>query len=344
MRIILASYSGLMLNKGGPTYKLIHTKKHLEKLGVDVMFHDMWDQNIEFSKDDIFHLFNAGMATYPLAKNLRESYLNYVVNPIFYSNHSAKVLQAYLKTEETSRKFLKRSYSDYYFTKFICDNAVRVLPNTIAEGELLNKGLAVDNKKMQIIHNGVEKRFAESEATLFQKKYGIKDYILYVGHLGPFRKNGKKIIQALSQIDHPSVIIADVRNNKEGEWCREALRNNKKILFIEWLDHDSKMLESAYAGAHTFILPTRYETPGRAALEAGLAGANIVITPKGGTKEYFAEFAEYPNPLSVDSIKQSIEISLNKPKTTALRERIMQNYIWEIIAKQTVKMYSEVIK
>jgi len=55
-----------------------------------------------------------------------------------------------------------------------------------------------------------------------------------------------------------------------------------------------------------FILPTRYETPGRAALEAGLAGANVVITPYGGTREYSEEFAEYAEPHSVDSIKGGI--------------------------------------
>ena len=344
MKIHLLSYQSLMLNRGGPTYKIIHLKEALLNLGIDVKLFDMWDANCTFGKKDIVHIFNAGVSTYAAAANLKTADVKYVVNPIFYSNHSASVLKTYLKAENVMRKFMKRSYSDYYFTKYICDNSAKILPNTHAEGELLITGLNTNRNKTQIIYNGVEKRFAESDPTPFHKKYGLKDYILYVGHLGPFRKNGKKIVQALSEINHPSVIIADVLHNEEGQWCRNEIKKHKNILLIEWINHDDPLFASAYAGAHTFILPTRYETPGRAALEAGLAGANIVITPKGGTKEYFADFAEYPDPLSIDSIKKSIEISLNKPKTTGLRERIMQNYIWEIIAKQTSNMYQEVLK
>jgi len=43
------------------------------------------------------------------------------------------------------------------------------------------------------------------------------------------------------------------------------------------------MLASAYAACDVFVLPSMFETPGIAALEAGLAGAKIVITKYGGT-------------------------------------------------------------
>jgi glycosyltransferase involved in cell wall biosynthesis len=228
-------------------------------------------------------------------------------------------------------------------TKDICDNADKVLPNTIAEGELLEKGLWINPNKIQIIHNGVEARFADADPSLFQKKYNLKDFILYVGHLGPDRKNGRNIIKALQKLDHPAVIIADVLHNPEGEWCRREIEKSKNITLIEWLNHDDPLFASSYAACHTFILPTKYETPGRAALEAGLAGANIVITPRGGTKEYFEDMALYPNPLSVESIVKSIEKSLNRKKEVILKEHIQKNFIWEVVAEQTLRMYQNVI-
>jgi len=344
MRIHLASYQSIMLNRGGPTYKLLHTKKALEELGVDVKLFDMWDFNLKLSKDDLVHIFLANISTYSLATNLKLYNAKYVVNPIIFSNHPAWKIKLYQKLEKPINKLFIRSMSDYKITNLICNNAEKILPNTIDEGDLLVKGMNVNRDNMQVIHNGVEARFADASASLFPKKYGLKDFILYVGHLGPDRKNGRNIIKALQQIDHPAVIIADILHNAEGEWCRKEIDRSKNITLIEWLNHDDPLFASAYAACHTFILPTKFETPGRAALEAGLTGANIVITPHGGTKEYFGEFAEYPNPNSVTSIQNAIELALNKKKTLDLSNHIKKNFIWPVIAKETLKMYKNVLK
>lgn len=344
MRIHLASYQSIMLNRGGPTYKLLHTKKALEEIGIDVKLYDMWDFNLKLTKDDLVHIFLANISTYSFASNLKLYGAKYVVNPIIFSNHPAWKIKLYRNLEKPLNKLFIRSISDYKIINLVCNNAERVLPNTIDEGNLLVEGMNVNRDKMQVIHNGVEKRFAEADASLFQKKYDLKDFILYVGHLGPDRKNSKNIIKALQQIDHPAVIIADILNNEEGKWCRKEIEESKNIKLIEWLNHDDPLFASAYAACHTFILPTKYETPGRAALEAGLAGANIVITPNGGTKEYFAQHAEYPNPNSVESIITAIKISLDKKKTDELKKQILKNFIWEVVAQKTADMYKQIIK
>ncbi|MDP8313973.1 MAG: glycosyltransferase [Candidatus Celaenobacter antarcticus] len=344
MRIYLASYQTLMINRGGPTYKILCLRDELEKMGVDVHLFDMWDYGMKFTDDDLIHIFNANIYTYPLAINLKLYGAKYVVNPIFYSNHSAQKIHMYRMLEAPFRKIFKRTYSDYFFTKYICDNAERVLPNTRDEGNILNSALGIKREKIEVIHNGVEERFAYADPSLFEKKYGLKDFILYVGHLGAVRKNGPKIIEALKKIDNPAVIIADVLKNEEGAACREEIEKSNNITFIEWLKHDDPMFASAYAACHTFILPTRYETPGRAALEAGLAGANIVITPYGGTREYFEHFAEYVEPHSVDSIKKGVVRSLNKKKNDQLKEHILSRFVWEIIAAKTVDMYDKILE
>jgi len=343
MKIYLASYQTLMINRGGPTYKILCLKDTLEKLGVDVCLFNMWDYDLKFTDDDLVHIFNANIHTYPMANNLKLYGAKYVVNPIFYSNHSAQKIHLYRMLEAPFKKIFKRTYSDYFFTKYVCDNAKMVLPNTRDEGNLLCGALGVEREKIQIIHNGVEERFAHADPSIFEKKYGLKDFILYVGHLGAVRKNGPKIIEALQRIDHPSVIIADVLKNEEGDLCREMLSHSKNILHIDWLKHDDPMFASAYAACHTFILPTRYETPGRAALEAGLAGANVVITPYGGTREYFEQYAEYTEPSSVHSIVEVTEKSLEKKKDSVLKDHILKNFLWDKIARQTLQMYKRVL-
>ena len=343
MKIYLASYQTLMINRGGPTYKILCLKDEIKKLGVDVSLFNMWDYDMKFTNEDLIHIFNANLHTYPLAYNFRLYGAKYVINPIFYSNHSAQKIHLYRMLEAPFKKIFKRTYSDYFFTRYVCDNAEMVLPNTRDEGNLLCSALGVKREKIEVIHNGVEERFAHADASLFEKKYGLKDFILYVGHLGPVRKNGLNIIRALQKIDHPSVIIADILKNEEGDACREEIEKSKNITHIDWLKHDAPMFASAYAACHTFILPTRYETPGRAALEAGLAGANVVITPYGGTKEYFEQFAEYAEPSSVHSIIEATEKSLEKKKDSALKDHILKNFLWDKIAQQTLQMYKRVL-
>ncbi|MEA2103242.1 MAG: glycosyltransferase [Candidatus Cloacimonadota bacterium] len=343
MKIIIASYQSIMLNPGGPSYKTLQMKEGLLQAGIDAELFDMWNKNLKFGKNDLVHLFNASISTYALAKNLSLNGTRYVVNPIFFSNHSAKTLRNYQRFEKPFRNIFKRSISDYKLTKSICNGAEMVLPNTKEEGDLLVNGLGIEKNKIRVIHNGVEKRFANANPKLFVEKYGLNDFILYVGHLGPVRKNGLNIIKALRQIDHPVVIIANVLKNDEGQKCLENIAESKNITHINWLDHDDPLFASAYAACKTFILPTRYETPGRAALEAGLAGANIVITPFGGTKEYFGNMVDYPDPHSIESIKNTIKNSLNKPKSNKLKNHIIKNFIWEIIVQKTIKIYKEII-
>jgi glycosyltransferase involved in cell wall biosynthesis len=342
MKIYFGTYQALLMNRGGPTYKIFSLKEHLEKLGVNIDLYDMWNASKQPNSQDLVHLFTANLNTYPLARNLKIAGIPYVVNPIFFSNHSATLIKKYRFLEKIASTVLKRSYSDYTVTQEICEQAIKILPNTAAEGALLQQGLGVSSAKTQVIYNGVEKRFAQADKTLFKQKYGWEDFVLYVGHLGSHRKNGRNIVRALQKLKQPAVIIADVLQTPEGIWCEQQIAKSKNIKLIKWIKHADPLLASAYAACHTFILPTRFETPGRAALEAGLAGANVVITPIGGTKEYFMDFAEYARPDSVQSIVHATEKMLNKKKNSKLQQHILDNFIWEKIAKQTWQMYKQI--
>jgi glycosyltransferase involved in cell wall biosynthesis len=189
----------------------------------------------------------------------------------------------------------------------------------------------------------VDERFYTADPTPFVRKFGMTDFILNVGHTGHVRKNVLSLIRALAGIDRPAVIIGRFIAGPYGELCRVEAGKNKNILLIDGLENSSEMLASAYAACDTFVLPSQFETPGIAALEAGLAGAKVVITPHGGTKEYFGSMAQYVNPASVDSIRAGIERALAAPKTTALREHIRKNFLWQKVAEKTAAEYSRAI-
>ncbi len=69
-----------------------------------------------------------------------------------------------------------------------------------------------------------------------------------------------------------------------------------QVIWLGRLDHHDPLLASAYAAARVFALPSWFETPGLAALEAALAGCAVVITPYGSTREYFGDLVEYARP------------------------------------------------
>jgi glycosyltransferase involved in cell wall biosynthesis len=234
-------------------------------------------------------------------------------------------------------------WTDYGFSARICSLADRVLPNTEAEGELVELGFEVPASRIRVVPNGVEERFLDADPDLFIRTYGIRDFILNVGHIGSPRKNVLRLIEALRTIDRPAVIIGKVHQNEYGRRCLAEAARNPKITIIPGLSNDSEMLASAYAAASLFALPSLFETPGIAALEAALAGASVTITRHGGTVDYFGDRADYVDPKSVDSIRDGINRGLARPRDGALREHIRTKFLWQHVAAQTAEVYSEVV-
>ncbi|MDD8018626.1 MAG: glycosyltransferase, partial [Bacteroidota bacterium] len=231
----------------------------------------------------------------------------------------------------------------YEFTRQICDWSKAVLPNTHDESNLISQGLHISPNKITAIPNGVESKFEFGDPTLFKKKYGIENFILNVGHIGPERKNVLSLIRSLKKIDHPSVIIGRITDSPLAQQCLQEANESKNILIIDGLDNDSEMLASAYAACEVFTLPSLFETPGIAALEAALAGAKIVITPFGGTKDYFGTMAEYVDPYSIQSITDGIVKKLNEKKDPALRDHIRKEFLWSRVAEKTLSVYNKLL-
>lgn len=343
MKILFATYGGVFLNRGGPFVKITNTKKSLEDIGIDVHYIDYLKTAEEFKNCDLVHLFGSGFSVYEIARNMHVENVKFVVNPIFYTRRSAKTVRLISDLDKFTRKVIRGFWWDYGFTRDICNWSQQVLPNTMAEGEIIQKGMGVAADKFTVVHNGVSSHFIHADPALFKKKYGLDNFILTVGHMGPDRKNVLKLVKALSEIDHPAVFIGRKVNMGETAEILKLAQKNKNLLIIDDMQNDAPLLASAYAACDTFVLPSKFETPGRAAMEAALAGAKIVITPHGGTKEYFKDYAHYVNPYSVTDIKNGIERGLNGTKNRELKDFIYNNFTWEKIADKTVNLYKYVL-
>jgi len=342
MNVTFAGYQAVSIIHGCPNTQIRNTAKYLGRYDVRVRFFDPW---APFTKagSDIFHLFAANIGTYHLAREVHTLGIPLVVSPIIYSLHSPRFVRITLGATRFLQEFGRGIWSDYIFASDVCRWAERVVPNTRGEPELVSRGLGVPASRISVIPNGVDPRFERATPGPFRKKFGFSNFILNVGHTGHGRKNVLRLIKALATIDHPAVIIGQIIKGPYGDECVREAAKYKHIMLIDGLESSSALLASAYAACEVFVLPSLFETPGIAALEAGLAGAKVVITPHGGTEEYFGSMATYVNPLSVESIRAGIISALDRPKTDELQKHIRTNFLWKHVAEATAAVYRDVL-
>lgn len=343
MRIGVIAPQSVSMVRGGPEVQVRNTMNELAGLGVEAEYCTPWT-DLRTQRLDLVHVFGANFSNYDMAVRLSEYGIPFVVSTIFFTLRSAAAIRTALQFEQFAGRFFKGIWTDYGFAARLCRLAGRLLPNTEHEAEKVTDGFGITRGRVTVVPNGVDERFSKADPTLFEEKYGIHDFVLNVGHIGSRRKNVLNLIRAVKHIDCPLVIVGQVQRNEYGIQCLEEASENKKIMIIEGLSNDDPLLASAYAAARVFALPSHFETPGIAALEAGLAGARVVITPHGGTKEYFSEHADYADPFSVSDIATKIKRALERPTDTALREKILREYLWQHVARRTLDAYRVVLE
>ncbi|MEO0082724.1 MAG: glycosyltransferase family 4 protein [candidate division WOR-3 bacterium] len=337
MKVMFGTFSAATILGGGVRVQVNSLARELRKLDVEVELFDPW-KDYQLKEYNLFHLFGAHVGTYHLGRAVKSLGMKLVLSPVFYSRRSARSVASFVAV---SKRLRKRGgfWTEHMFCKELCDMADLVLPNTRAEADMMTGAFGVPAAKLGLLPNGVDERFYYASPDEFVSRYGLRDFILYTGHIGWGRKNVLALLNAVRGIDRPLVLIGGVIHNDYGRRCLELVRELPGAIHIPALPADSTILASAYAACDTVVLPSFYETPGLSALEAGLAGAKVCITKHGGTTEYFGEHATYLEPSSVESIRQALVESIAKPKTEALRELIRQRFLWGEAAKVLAAAY-----
>jgi glycosyltransferase involved in cell wall biosynthesis len=338
MRVLFSTFAASSVLGGGVDVQVRALAREATALGVQVELFDPW-KKYRVEEFDLFHLFSSHAGTYHIGRALHSMGMRMVLTPVFYSRHSPAKVAAMLSV---AKKLRSRGgfWTEHMFCKELCDMAELILPNTQDEMTMMTRAFGVQPALMIELPNGVEERFVDATPDLFVREYGLHDFILYVGHIGWGRKNVLALLNVLKRIGHPAVLIGPVIQNDYAQRCRKTIESSPNVRLIPGLPSDSPLLASAYAACDTMVLPSFYETPGLAALEAGLAGAKVCITKYGGTTEYFGEHALYLDPKSEESIERTLRNSLARAKDDQLRRRIADRYLWRYAGQRLVQAYS----
>ena len=313
--------------------------KAAKKAGVPVAVSTIyWDHSEWLSKLDSSAQFWQTEVKMPLMKKAIKCAMPAWLNAVYSwlrLRKSRLPLSDYYHWHKLDRKMPRtRSRDDIVKEMFL--EADILLPNSHTEMAHLRQHLGVENK-YHVVPNSADLSFACAKPDWFVNEFGVKDFVMCAAYLSE-RKNQLALLRAMKDTDVPLVLTGPAENQYAAVCRKEA---GGSVLFTGPMSREQ--IASAYAAAKVHVLPSYYETPGLASLEAALAGCTIVTTDRGCTREYFGDFVYYCDPASEESIRSAILKALEGPPRAGLKEHIVKNFTWDRAGLETLKGYRTVL-
>lgn len=346
MKILFNCNASGFQSPGGGEVQLLKTKEYLDKNKINVKLFDQWKDKI--SDYDIVHNFGKSNNCYDVIHFAKLQNVKIALTPIYnwpsikYGLNETSGIKNKLKLLIYLSAKNNSMFNSFSKTKLMMNESDAIFVDSNTEASLLTKHFRISKDKIKIIPVGVEKKFKNAKPDLFIDKYRIEDFVLFVGRIDR-RKNLLNLIKVVNKLKLPLVIIGDKVVDQlpyYGE-CRKLANSN--VHFLGKFDMDSDLLRSAYSASKVLALPSFIETPGIVALEAALAGTNLAITERGSTKDYFSNYVEYVNPLSIKSIEVALKRAFYKEKSKKLSEHIETSYTWDIVIKKIIDEYKRLV-
>ncbi len=209
----------------------------------------------------------------------------------------------------------------------------------------------VPDERMVTIPNGINlSRFDPSHASAkksIRQHFNIPQdvkLVLFVG--SQYRLKGLEFaIRALAKLQTPAYLLV-VGGDSIAPFKRlaEQLNIADRVVFAGARND----LPSIYPAADAFVLPTLYETFALVCLEAMASGVPVLACPVGGIEDYLRDGE---NGFHVKREPQDIALKLDRLlNDPQLSKRLSegglataQNYAWDKIAKQYLKLFNEVL-
>lgn len=364
LRVLFCSRATLFSGPGGDTVQILKTAEYLRSLGCEVEI--SVDPESAVEGFDILHLFNLArpQGIYRQAKKARHQGIPVVLSPIYVDYREADraargplerllfrcipgSIAEYLKmatrvvvnreanrgTSIVLRKGFRRAQRE------LIEMSSMMLPNSDSEMSRIRQDFPeAQRSKCAVIPNAIDSHLFDPAHTKIALEY--KDCILSVGRIER-RKCQLELMRALKGTGLKLVLIGMPGPNHIRYFEQIQREADETVSFIGQVDHSE--LSRYYAACKVHALVSWMETTGLSSLEAGAMGANIVITAKGDTRDYFGDLAYYCSPGSVDSIRAAVLAAHDAPRSPLLRNRILQRYTWDITAKCTLAAYHNVL-
>ncbi|KJS00166.1 MAG: hypothetical protein VR68_07560 [Peptococcaceae bacterium BRH_c4a] len=319
-------------NPAGDSIQLLKTKEYLKKLGVKV---DVSTSVSSTAGYDLVHLFNTTRVaeTYRFFRAAKKYGTPVAVSTIYWD------FGDFLSSPDAPGRLRNAWSSTARHRKEIFREAGILFPNSRLEEDLIRFQYG-QVAPCHVVPNGADPVFARGDPEEFYRLHRMKDFILCVGRIS-LRKNQLSLAEALRNTGLPLVLAGPVNDR---EYLRKVISSGENVFFINSLDH--QRLPSLYAAARVHALPSWFETPGLASLEAALSGCRVVTTERGSAREYFGDLACYCHPESVESIRNAVLAAFSSTdleKQRLLKDRMLSHYTWNNVAVETLIGYKKIL-
>ncbi|MGD8506028.1 MAG: glycosyltransferase family 4 protein [Candidatus Bathyarchaeota archaeon] len=232
--------------------------------------------------------------------------------------------------------------------------------------ELITLGFPAE--KIKVIYNGVDpqkyslQQVSKDKISKIRQSYGIKDddlMILFLGRL-VLVKGVDKLIGAMRHVLHeiPNAKLVVVGLGEMRDYLEKMVQNLNlqdvvKFCF-EFIPEEERIAH--YAACDVAVFPSLYEPFGIVALEAMSMGKPVVVGARGvsGMREIVIPTGQdqcgfHVNPNDPPDIAWGIISALKDPQVKAQlgkngRKRVLQEFTWDVIAKRTAQVYSELME
>lgn len=161
------------------------------------------------------------------------------------------------------------------------------------------------------------------------------------------RKGVQYVIDAIKDIkDHELIICGDgpFRENLERQIGKLKVSNIHLLGFVS-----TERLKYEYETSSIFVLPSSAENFPVVLLEAMASGCAIITTDSTGCPEVVGDTALLVRPKSSDEIRTALNKLINNDQLRTelglkAKQRVEKNFTWEMVAKDYVRVYEEVIR
>lgn len=258
----------------------------------------------------------------------------------------------FLKELSASGKFYK--YIENRMLKKMLENPIHIIAiSNKTKGDIIEY-FGINPDRISVIHYGIDEIFRPLNSVEdITNNYGINNpFILYVGNLEP-RKNVGGIITSFYKLKkmgilHKLVIVSATKGYYYDKILRmiNKLNLEKEVTFAGFIP--PKDLPRMYNAADLFVFPSFYEGFGLPPLEAMACGCPVITSNTSSLPEVVGDAGIMVNPYDVDGLANAMyEVLCNdglKEDMTKKGLNRTKMFSWERAAKETIKVYEEVMK
>ena len=325
MEIVLATYPWAYFTPGGGEIQIEMLNKYLKKKNITIHKFDNWNPQ---TKPNIYHFFSCMGGSIDFCNYLKSINKKLIISASLWI------------TKDTLHNY---NIDQIKSQLLIAD---RIIVNSKQEKYSLSDVFQIEKSKFRVVNNGFEPDLFKYRDKKFKKSSKIpsdwQDYILCLANIEP-RKNQKILIEACKLNKKKLILVGHIRDK---DYFRSLeLNNNNSVIYYGSVKNHSYEFFSLILNAKCFVLASKLETPGLAALEAAALGIPIIITSEGCTKEYFGGINTY-----YDGKKGDVKELSDLIKRVFINQTLgivkfdqIKDFSWDKCVQNQIDIYEELI-